>query len=347
MVRDSVTWLVCLVAAGAAPVRAGEPRVTLADTAVIGNTATDQHARRFPVGGLSGIAHFRDDRYVAVIDGSDKLVYLTIDLAADGTIKRVTGDSGLTLADKRDFEAVAIERDTVLLCDEGSSSIPRYRLADGSRADEPLLAPPMVGETTRANTGLESLSLNSQVLWTCTEESLVCDGEPSSARAGTTVRLQKFTKSEGRWAPAAQYAYVSDPIHRAHKDNPRSLSRSGVSDVVALPGGQLLVLERSFALDGQFGENSDFRVAIYMVDFAGATDVSARQFDRGLAGQPVTPVGKLLLFSDVGNRIQNLEGLCLGPRLDDNRYALIGVVDNQKSGLLFNRVVSFVLTLEP
>jgi hypothetical protein len=115
--------------------------------------------------------------------------------------------------------------------------------------------------------------------------------------------------------------------------------QSGLSDLVVLPDGTLLTLERS-AIEGL----PIFETRIYQVDFTGATDVSQGSLAAGLQGQNYTPVKKKLLLSTtkIG---ENLEGLCLGPELSADHRALLGVVDSGDP-VSKNALVAFEL-IEP
>jgi len=99
------------------------------------------------------------------------------------------------------------------------------------------------------------------------------------------------------------------------------VERSGVADVLVLPNGKLLVLEREL---GQVGMLPQFRSRIYEVDFTGATDVSAL---AGLQGQVYTPVGKALLWESYF-LLDNFEGMTLGPELSSGDHSLLLISDN-------------------
>ncbi len=147
------------------------------------------------------------------------------------------------------------------------------------------------------------------------------------------VRLVRFTVNGNTVTPAEEYAYVVEPIHRG-LGQPFC---SGLSDMVVLPDGTLLTLERS-AIEGI----PTFETRIYQVDFTGATDISQGALADGLKGQNYTPVKKKALFAS--SRIgENLEGLCLGPKLANGNQVLLGVVDNGDP-ISKNTLVSFELT---
>jgi 3-phytase len=129
--------------------------------------------------------------------------------------------------------------------------------------------------------------------------------------------------------PVSQYAYVVDP-YPARITRPsllRGYDVSGLSDLLLLPDGGLLALERSFAGDSTGAAN--IRIRIYRVDVSGATDVSRPPFAEGLAGRDATPAAKRLLWEEnFGLTNSNFEGFTLGPRLRNGDRALLLVADN-------------------
>jgi hypothetical protein len=150
----------------------------------------------------------------------------------------------------------------------------------------------------------------------------------------------KFAVAGNAVTAGAQYAYEVEPIHGASTlGNPQS----GLSDLVAMPDGTLLALERSVAVATPI-----YLSRIYEVDSSGATDFGAAQFAAGLAGHSYSPVAKQLLWSGAADAAagQNLEGLALGPRLANGSWTLVGVVDGG-DGFSGNTVVSFKATANP
>jgi hypothetical protein len=305
----------------------------------LASTSHDQNGSAFTVAGFSGLTWTGPElggggsSYIAVMDNSNKLVRLSILLSADGSIASVAvvPGGGLSLANSRDFEDIAYRGaalNSVCLCEEGSPEVRGYRLDTGSLAR--VLPRPAIFANRRANFGFESLSLSRtrSSLWTANEEALTNDGPTSTPTAGTWVRLLQYDATTTPPTAVAQFAYRTQPIH----GSVISGARSAVSQVVALPSGKLLVLERSFALGSTF-----FQTRIYEVDITAATDVSAL---GTIVGTTYTPATKRLLYS--GDQT-NLEGLCLGPKLPDGSYALLGIVDDGDP-ISVNRVVSFRLT---
>ena len=288
---------------------------------------------------LSGIAHADGNTYWAVGDTAAKAFKLQIDLnTTDGTITAaelldVTNTVDLTDAGA-DQEGIAlVNANTAMISNESGPGIHTHDLTTGNRSDQitPATHPQLaVFSNTVANFGWESMTrrADGNETWTANEEALTVDGSLSTGSAGTTVRLQKFDSST---TPAGQWAYNTDPITGA---GGTSLDRSGVSDLLILDNGTLLVLERSFGTNLTTG---GFHIRIYAVDFTGATDVSAAPFDDGLIGETYTPVAKTLLWEQTFDLFSaaNIEGMTLGPTLDDGSRSLLLVSDNQGAASTF------------
>jgi hypothetical protein len=134
---------------------------------------------------------------------------------------------------------------------------------------------------------------------------------------------------DGAFRPLAQYAYEADPITGPITFPPmlRGRQLSGVSDLLALGDGTLLVLER------EFGASKDGvpanRIRIYQADWKGATDVSKGEFAAGLSGRAFRPVKKKRL-AEIAFPLSNsnFEGIALGPRLENGDWSLILIADN-------------------
>lgn len=334
----------------AAPRQRDEPPpITIAyrSTVLLAAAARDQHETPFTVAGLSGIAWLDDENFLAVMDNSDKIVKLRVKLAPDARIEAAVITGGLTVAENRDFEGIVYTgpaRHSVLLAYEGLSTKPpatkiddfpgirEYSLDDGRLLQA--LPTPLIFAWRRGNLAFESLgqSPDGRELWTANEEALTCDGPAASGSGPNTVRLVRYVRQGDTYAPVAQYAYDVEPWHQSPFGKTASPQhRSGLSDLVCLPDGRLLALERSFVYHGLL---SSFETRIYEVDIHGATDVSS--LTEGLAGKIYKPARKRLLWS---GPLANLEGLCLGPRLPSGRGSLLGVTDN--NGILPQTLVSF------
>jgi hypothetical protein len=304
-------------------------------------TTTDQNGQPFKIEGTSGVTRCEGNKYVAVMDNSNHVVFLSVSFKPDGSIDKASVTGGLSVTTSRDYEGIAYtnaERNSVFLSNEATPPPPalyEYSLATGQLLQTVAMPPVFMGQ--RDNRGLESLTrrADGREIWTANEEALTADGPMSTATSGTVVRLVRFTVSGNTLTAAQQYAYNVDPIHiglgKAYC--------SGISDLVVLPDGTLLTLERS-AMEGL----PFFQTRIYQVDLMGATDISQGSLAAGLIGQNYAPVKKKLLLSTskIG---ENLEGLCLGPELSAGHWALLGVVDNGDP-VSKNTLVAFEL-IEP
>jgi len=327
------------------------------DWSVTPRSAAELTPAAFPnVSELSGVTYQGPaagglSRFMAIQDSGGGLTTFDVGFSNDGSLNALAPVSDLTLADSTlDFEGVAYTgsaSNSVFAAYEGNTNpadtipgVAEYSLVDGSRVSTVVLpAAWTTNGNAVSNYGFESLTLtgDGSKLWTANEEGLTIDGPLASATNGTIVRLQELNRSGGAVTAGAQYAYEVDPWH-AGGGTPAD--RSGLVDLVSLPDGTLLALERSLAFS-----IPSFDSRIYQIDFAGATDVSQSPFDGGLIGRSYTAVSKTLLWSGavlpVGIFGENLEGLALGPRLPSGDWTLLGVTD---SGTALDYIVSFELT---
>lgn len=295
---------------------------------------------------MSGIAYVGPNgsgmhRFLAVQDSGDQLVKIDLEIDANGSLSSATAIDTLALSPGYDFEGIVYNgstKNSVYLSEENTPGVREYNLVTGMESSS--LATPGVFGNRRLNRGFESLARDSRTgtIWTANEEALTIDGPTATTTAGTYVRLQQFVEGGEGAIAGAQFAYYVEPIHVGTTVN--SNTRSGLVELVSLPDGSLLSLERSLA----YGL-PPFLSRIYQLDFTEATDISSIEFDSGLVGKTFSPVEKSLLWSgSVGGLFgQNLEGLSLGPQLSNGNWSLIGVVDSGDD-LSSNAIVAFELT---
>lgn len=266
---------------------------------------------------LSGITWTGGNAFLAVGDNGGPLVELTVDLdSADGSIITASFGDATDLAGS-DLEGLAFQPATgnVFVSDEAGPQIRIHQPASGAQVGS--VAVPPVFAAIRPNLSLEALAWDAAggFLWTANEEALSVDGPVSSLAAGTVVRLQRFGAD---LAPAGQWAYVTDPLPGDIAPPGRDIELSGVPDLVVLPDGTLLVLERAL------GNGVALRHRLYQVDLAAATDTSAL---ASLAAATYTPVAKTLLW-ERNVLLTNFEGVTVGPPLADGAFSLLLVSDN-------------------
>ena len=281
---------------------------------------------------MSGVTYLgpaagANHRFIAAEEIKGELVQFDLTFNASGGITSFSNVAAVDIVPTLDFEGIAYTnavRNSVFISDENGPGVRELNLATG--AELQAVAIPPVFANRRANLGFESLtrSPDGAVMWTANEQALTVDGPVATSSAGTNVRLLKLNVAGNTVAVGSQFAYQVEPIHGT---NTFGSPQSGLSDLVSMPDGTVIALERSVSL---LASPSTYLNRIYEIDFAGATDVSVGPTATGLTGQTFTPVGKQLLWSGPvdGTNGQNLEGLTLGPRLANGSWMLIGVVDD-------------------
>lgn len=177
----------------------------------------------------------------------------------------------------------------------------------------PRVLPPRGIEPNQGYEGL-AVSNDGRRATTVLESTLMQDGLSASWLSGTRSRITTFDLGSGR--PISEYVYPIDRIP------PFSGLHRGISDIVALPDGSWITVERTYR------PFQDLGVRIFHVSPACADDVLGRP---NLSGNEVA-VSKTLLydFADApdGTAAGNVEGLTLGPLRRDGRRMLLAVTDN-------------------
>lgn len=312
-----------------------------------------------PVGGLSGLAYDRPhDRFYAISDDHSKLAparFYTLQLRlnktdpAKPTIEKIDV-TGVTILKNQagqpfaqgtiDPEGIALSPlGSVFISSEGNASdgippfLAEFDLQTGQWRRQLPLAPTYLPDTAadppkqkgiQDNLGFEALTLVSPGatasepfrVFAATESSLLQDQEPETAERGARTRLVHYLAEAGRSLPISEHAYVLDPP-------PAATMYHGLTDLQAIDqGGHFLSLERSLGLRG-------FQAKIFQVMTGDATDTSTLPSLKGeLKG--IQPVRKQLLLnlSDLKIRLDNLEGMAIGPRLPDGSQSLLVVSDD-------------------
>ncbi|MFF7542964.1 esterase-like activity of phytase family protein [Streptomyces canus] len=316
------------------------------------------------VGGLSAISYeAKSGTYYVISDdrsqtGSARFYTAHVDFT-DGTLKGVelTGTHPWLRPDGTTFPPTSTATATVAPDPEGIAVDPRdgtlVWTSEGERivaSDGPaLLGDPWIrrATTTGAYTGQlplpPQLHMNSQEfgprrnqtlegvtftpdgrrIVTAMEDPLYQDGDDPTPEHGALTRITVHDAHTGQ--PLAQYAYPLEPLFAAPPAG--STDTNGVSDIVALGRDRFLVLERA-----SIYTDNNWKARIYLVDLHGATDVLGRDSLTDPSAHPVRPVRKTLVtdLSDVPGptRVDNVEGITLGPRLPDGRRTVVLVSDD-------------------
>ena len=285
---------------------------------------------------LSGIAYAEGNTYYAVGDnGAPKIWQVEAGLRPrNGRITSAVVAGGIDAPSMgSDSEGIALspERTSAWVSDEVASTINQFSLTTGLISGSVAVPSIYRPANVQGNFGLESLSYGAGKLWTGNEEALTPDGPLSTTSAGSWVRLQSFSGPD--LTPESQYAYRTDPI--AAMSPFTSAERSGLVDVLALPDGGVLTLERELG-----GFLPIYRTRVYLLGFTGATDVTDVP---SLSAGGFTATTKKLLWQGWFTST-NFEGITLGPALNGGAYPLLLVSDDGQ-GQLGQLQTLFSLTL--
>lgn len=334
-----------------------------------------------PVRGLSALTYDRQgDRFLVLSDDRGdqapaRFYTLNLTLTAPQletgaiAIQDITINEAITLLDEAgnpylagtvDPEGIALSpRQTVFIASEGVSSqgiapfVAEFDLATGQwQRSLPIpdrYLPQVVDEQpsgVQDNRGFEALTLNPGGysaawlepfrLFVATENALVQDlpvapDPEAGAEAPIYTRLLHYLIGDERPTLISEHIYPVSPDPNAFE--------TGLTELVVLDqGGHFLGLERSFGLTG-FGDR------LYQLATGGATDTSGIEGLRGNING-IEPIRKQLLLdlSDLGIRLDNLEGMTLGPRLPDGSQSLLLISDDNFREEQTTQVLLFRLT---
>ncbi|MEU1480972.1 esterase-like activity of phytase family protein [Streptomyces sp. NPDC005760] len=331
------------------------------------------------VGGLSAISYdARTGTYYLISDdrsqtGPARFYTAHIDLS-DGTLKGVelTGTHPWLRPDGTTFPPTSTASATVAPDPEGIAVDPRdgglVWTSEGERivpSDGPaLLGDPWIRRATTTGAYLGQLPLPPQLrmnsqefgprknqtlegvtftpdgrrIVTAMEDPLYQDGDAPTPEHGALTRITVHDTRTGQ--PLAQYAYPLEPLFAPPPAG--STDTNGVSDLVSLGHARFLVLERA-----SIYADNNWKARIYLVDLHGATDVLGRDSLTAPSARPVKPVHKTLVtdLSDVPGlpRVDNVEGITLGPRLPDGRRTVVLVSDDNFAARQVTQFIAFAI----
>lgn len=313
---------------------------TAAQTEFVKDCGQRSFPRDVPAGNYSGITNIGGNEYAVVSDKSDVDGFFVFKIDVDtlsGEIKSVenTGFRGDSLK-SADCEGIVFlpSTSTLFISRESDNVIAEYGM-DGRATGRRLNVPQVFREKTAGNYGFEALTYDEQShrFWTINESALNGDGERANSTNSVEnmLRLQSFNDS---LQPESQYFYKMDAPIAA---SPAGHYVMGVSELLAVGDGRLLVLEREFfvpkAKIGAFVQCKIYEIKPepeFSVSSGAQISPSTDFLPKKLLHSFTT---KLTLF---GRSLANYEGMCLGPRLADGSRCVILVSDsqNQYAGVL-------------
>lgn len=318
-------------------------------------------------GNYSGIAHLHDDIYAVVSDKSDSALYFNFRIQVNpktgepeqvenlGFTERTDG----TLNDGKpwqglekgfDHEAIVkVSDSTLVIASEGYCRLKEFPIlptsADAAKVgyQQNLWESRWPSTDFYPNYNFESLAFDSvrQYLWTIPESTLRKDGQPATPQNGLANQLRLMRLDWGKNSRyMTTYAYQMDQPSTHKKAD---IYVMGVSELCALPDGQLLVLERE-AFIPKIKIGAFCKCKLYLINPLNSgefsTDEKSSMKEKFSSDTPFLKK-RLLTEWKTGLSLSkrsfaNYEGMCLGPKLADGSQVIILLSDsqNQYAGVL-------------
>ena len=305
-------------------------------------------------GNYSGIAHLHDDIYAVVSDKSDSALYFNFRIQVNpktGELEQVenlgfTERTDGTLKDGKpwqgqekgfDHEAIVkVSDSTLVIASEGYCRLKEYPILPISADAAKVGYPQNLWESRWPSSGFypnynfESLAFDSvhQYLWTIPESTLRKDGQPATPQNGLANQLRLMRLDWGKLSRyMTTYAYQVDQPSTHKKAD---IYVMGVSELCALPDGQLLVLERE-AFIPKIKIGAFCKCKLYLIN-----PLNSEEFSMKEKFSSDTPFLKKRLLTEWKTGLSlskrsfaNYEGMCLGPMLEDGSQVVILLSDSQ------------------
>lgn len=198
------------------------------------------------------------------------------------------------------------------------------------------------------NYNFESLAFDSvrQYLWTISESTLRKDGQPATPQNGLANQLRLMRLDWGKMKENRNKEEYSEQVsskkdsrymtpYAYQMDQPSTHKKAdiyvmGVSELCALPDGQLLVLERE-AFIPKIKIGAFCKCKLYLIN-----PLNSEEFSMKEIFSSDTPFLKKRLLAEWKTGLSlskrsfaNYEGMCLGPKLEDGSQVVILLSDSQ------------------
>ena len=198
------------------------------------------------------------------------------------------------------------------------------------------------------NYNFESLAFDSvhQYLWTIPESTLRKDGQPATPQNGLANQLRLMRLNWGKMKEDSNKEECSEQesskkdfrymmTYAYQMDQPSTHKKAdiyvmGVSELCALPDGQLLVLERE-AFIPKIKIGAFCKCKLYLIN-----PLNSEEFSMKEKFSSDTPFLKKRLLTEWKTGLSlskrsfaNYEGMCLGPKLEDGSQVIILLSDSQ------------------
>ena len=271
----------------------------------------------------------------------------------DGTLN--DGKPWLGLEKGFDHEAIVkVSDSTLVIASEGYCCLKEFSIlptsADAAKVGYPqnLWESRWPSSEFYPNYNFESLSFDSvhQYLWTIPESTLRKDGQPATPQNGLTNRLRLMRLNWGKIKEDSNKEEYSEQVsskkdsrymmtYAYQMDQPSTHKKAdiyvmGVSELCALPDGQLLVLERE-AFIPKIKIGAFCKCKLYQIN-----PLNSEEFALKEKFSSDTPFLKKRLLAEWKTGLSlskrsfaNYEGMCLGPKLEDGSQVVILLSDSQ------------------
>lgn len=315
-------------------------------------------------GGLSGLAFDADTGLLYALSDSSKPTVFVLSLEVDGSELRWSPRDILRLADRSgaelalwtlDPEGLALTANGHLLVasegyvrrepsvDPGVFQFDRHGRLTADLEVPVHLLPRTSGERAlgvRSNEGFEGLSLSpdGEALYVATEGPLAQEDDGCRDQPGCEVRVLEYARKGESFEPASEYVYRLEPAE-APDDFGDARRAMGLSEILAMDRRRLLLLERGYALAEDGRVHQVIRVFEATVPFRPTP--GRAWLEKSLVLDLSSIVGE---FGEGYQKLDNYEGMCFGPVLEDGSQTVLMISDDnyserQRTSLLAFRLV--------
>ena len=271
----------------------------------------------------------------------------------DGTLN--DGKPWLGLEKGFDHEAIVkVSDSTLVIASEGYCRLKVFSIlptsADAAKVGYPqnLWESRWPSSDFYPNYNFESLAFDSvrQYLWTIPESTLRKDGQPATPQNGLANQLRLMRLDWGKMKEDSNKEEYSEQVsskkdsrymttYAYQMDQPSTHKKAdiyvmGVSELCALPDGQLLVLERE-AFIPKIKIGAFCKCKLYLIN-----PLNSEEFSMKEKFSSDTPFLKKRLLTEWKTSLSlskrsfaNYEGMCLGPKLEDGSQVVILLSDSQ------------------
>ena len=254
-----------------------------------------------------------------------------------------------------DYEAIVkVSDSTLVIASEGYCRLKEFLIlptsADAAKVGYPqnLWESRWPSSEFYPNYNFESLAFDSvhQYLWTIPESTLRKDGQPATPQNGLANQLRLMRLDWGKMKEDSNKEEYSEQVsskkdsrymttYAYQMDQPSTHKKAdiyvmGVSELCALPDGQLLVLERE-AFIPKIKIGAFCKCKLYLIN-----PLNSEEFSMKEKFSSDTPFLKKRLITEWKTGLSlskrsfaNYEGMCLGPKLEDGSQVVILLSDSQ------------------